>query len=353
VTPAPQPSLVEVLGPLASRLRCLDCGGPVELASLAGKPAQPDLGPDGELSCTRCDRRYPLAGGTARMLSAELAGGSAEAEVKRRTGESFAYEWERFGVLRPEWRQNFADYLVPHSPEWLRSQTVLDVGAGSGRHSRQAADAGASVVAVDIGRTIDVARRNLPRDVLTVQADAEQLPFEPASFDFVMAIGVLHHLPDPERALFSIARFVRPGGRLHIYLYWVPERRWHRALLGGVGAARRATVRLPHPVLHGLSYPVAALLLALFVAPFRVLRRFEATRRVAEALPLKTYADYPFRVLVNDQFDRLSAPVENRYTRDEVLAFLRNLGLADVTVTAGRNAGWVGDGQARAAGTDS
>ena len=42
---------------------------------------------------------------------------------------------------------------------------------------------------------------------------------------------------------------------------------------------------------------------------------------------MKQYARYPFRVCVNDQFNRLSAPIENRYTRAEVEAWLLRAGL--------------------------
>jgi ubiquinone/menaquinone biosynthesis C-methylase UbiE len=312
------------------------------LASLAPSPADADLGPDGELRCVACDQRYPLTRGTPRMLA---HGGGVDAAVKRRTGESFAYEWEAFGALRPEWRRNFEDYLRPHRPQDLAGSSILDVGTGSGRHAYHAAEAGAEVIAVDVGDSIDVARRNLPRDVLTVQADAERLPFDTASFDMVMSIGVLHHLPEPERALRAVARFVRPGGRLHVYLYWKPERAWQRGVLGGVTAVRRATTRMPHRLLHALCYPLAAALYAGVVLPYRLLRRSPATRRLAQEWPLKTYADYPFGVLVNDQFDRFSAPIEHRYDRDEARALLERAGCADVTVLP--NAGWVLDGVTR------
>ncbi len=319
--------------PLAERageLRCLTCAGPLQLVSSEA------------LACGGCGARYPVRDGTPRML----ATGSrppAEDQVARRTAASFAYEWQRFGALRDEWARNFADYMRPHTPRSLAGKRVLDVGTGSGRHSLHAALAGARVTAVDLGASIDVARRNLPASVLTVQADAEALPFAPASFDLVMAIGVLHHLPDAERALRAIARHVRPGGHLHVYLYWVPEQRWQRAVLRAVTALRRVTVRLPHPLLHALCYPLAAALHLAVVAPYRALRGRPGAARLAAALPLKTYADYPFGVLVNDQFDRLSAPLERRFTAAEVRAAMEGAGLRDVVVLA--NHGWVADGR--------
>jgi SAM-dependent methyltransferase/uncharacterized protein YbaR (Trm112 family) len=353
------------LSPLASLLRCLDCKESLELGDLVCPGSYAELGPDGILKCTRCPARYPIVAGTPRMLQksglAELPsayprslsvleqavgkdnGGSPDAHVKRRTAESFAYEWSHFGELRDEYRKNFFDYMQPHGADMFEGLLLLDVGAGSGRHSYQAAKLGAQVVAVDLGRSIDVARRNLPPEVLTVQADAEILPFAHDVFDLVMSIGVLHHLPDTERAFLSILPYARPGGIVHVYLYWVPQQRWQQRLLSLVRLLRRGTVRLPHRMLHPLCYPIAAVVYAAFVLPYRVLRKIPATRQIADALPLKAYADYPFGVCVNDQFDRFSAPLERRFRREEVCELLTNSGLSDVIVLP--NHGWVGSGR--------
>src|SRR4051812_12880360 len=189
----------ESLSPLLELLRCLECKSPVVERAAT-------------LVCAQCGATYPLRNGTPRMLRRRDE--SREQLLKDRTADSFAYEWQHFGMVREQWRKSFLDYLQPLPPEWFRDRLVLDVGAGSGRHSGQAHACGARVVAVVLGDAIDVARINLPPAVLTVQADAEDLPFAEGSFDLVMSIGVLHHLPDTERALRSIARFARPGGRV-------------------------------------------------------------------------------------------------------------------------------------------
>jgi ubiquinone/menaquinone biosynthesis C-methylase UbiE/uncharacterized protein YbaR (Trm112 family) len=314
-------------------LRCLECRGRLESAGSSGEA----------LRCIGCAREYSIVAGSPIMLRAERERPDPEADVRRRTAESFAYEWKHFGELREEWEWNFRQYMRPHEPEWFRGRLVLDVGAGSGRHSYEAHRLGAGVVAVDVSEAIHVARRNLPAEVLTVQADAEELPFEDATFDLVMAIGVLHHLPDPGRALKSLARLVRPGGYVHIYVYWLPSRGWHRVLLSLVTAARRVTTRIPRPLLRILCYPIAAVLYALFVLPYRFSHRVRRLHRFADSLPLKTYADYSFRVCVNDQFDRFSAPLEWRFTADEVEAMLRTTGFADIVVLD--NHGWIGSGR--------
>lgn len=313
-------------------IRCIECLGLLDVA-----------GPDA-LRCGECGRQYPIVAGSPVMLRTETGQlSNPDAEVRRRTAASFAYEWEHFGELRPEWERNFREYLRPHEPESLRDRLVLDVGAGSGRHSYEAHRLGARVVAVDIGDAIHVARRNLPPEVVTVQADAEELPFDDAAFDLVMAIGVLHHLPDPRRALNSLTRLIRPGGHIHIYVYWTPTQRWHRFLLRLVAAARRLTTRMSRPLLRVLCYPVAAALFAIFVLPYRISRRLAGFERVAAGFPLKAYADYPFRVCVNDQFDRFSAPLESRFSADEVERMLVEAGFVDVAVLA--NNGWIGSGR--------
>lgn len=334
------------LSPLADRLRCLECGGDLALDTAAAGAEQGD----GAFVCGSCGHRWPLVDGTVRMLAAPEAANGRDS-IHARTATSFAYEWEHFGAPRTAWAKNFADYMQPGRPEDLDGCTVLDVGTGSGRHAAQAAAHGAHVAAVDLGASIDVARRNVPDDVLTVQADAERLPFEPQSFDFVMSLGVLHHLPDTEHALRNVARYARPGGLVHVYLYWVPERHGHRILLAGVTAVRRATVRMPHRLLHLLCYPLAAALHVLFVLPQRALREAPHGRRLAAALPLKTYADYPFGVLVNDQFDRFSAPLERRFTRAQVAAMLEDAGLEEVTVVP--NHGWVARGRVPREGAEA
>lgn len=319
---------------LINVLRCVECGG-----RIAEVPGSDDL------TCLKCETTYGATDGVLRMLSrAARADGT-----RQRTSNSFAYEWSAFGGMRPEWEQNFRDYLRPVTPEQLKGELILDVGAGSGRHSFHAAQAGASVVALDGGPAIDVARRNLPAEVATVQADADALPFTPGTFDVVMCIGVLHHLADPPSTLRSLTEIVRPGGRVHIYVYWQPPTRWHQTLLRLVSQIRRVTTRLPHPILHAFCYPIAVLLNTAFVGPYRALRHRPRSRRFAEALPLRTYADYPLGVLVNDQFDRFSAPIERRYRADEVREMMHDAGLTEIIVVP--NHGWVAHGIRPAAGS--
>jgi hypothetical protein len=105
---------------------------------------------------------------------------------------------------------------------------------------------------------------------------------------------------------------------------------------------------MPHRLLLALCHPLALGAWFSFVLPYRVLSRSRACPGWARALPLKAYADYPFTVLLNDQFDRFSAPVERRFSRAQVRQWLERAGLQNVTVMP--FSGWLGHGRKRPVG---
>ena len=228
-------------------------------------------------------------------------------------------------------------------PGATRGQLTLDGGCGKGRHAYYALKSGARLIAVDFSRAIDVAARNCADagdgERLFVQADLLALPFAAGTFDLVYSFGVLHHLPSPEEGYGRLVSLVRPGGRMLVYLYHALEGEpVKQAILSAVTATRRLTTRLPHNVLLPLTTALGYALYAGVVLPYRALSRFAPTRALAETFPLKMYARYPVRVIVNDQFDRFSAPLEARYRRDEVEGWLVRAGLEERRIDPG--AGW-------------
>jgi len=96
----------------------------------------------------------------------------------------------------------------------------LEVGAGTGYFSLNMLRAGVvrDAVCADISpgmlEALEANAARLGVDVATEACDAEDLPFEDASFDLVFGHAVLHHLPDLDRACAEFRRVLRPGGRL-------------------------------------------------------------------------------------------------------------------------------------------
>lgn len=322
-------------------LRCPACA-----QTLSFKPGEEYL------ECGGCGERFPVIDEIPRLLlsplrEALLKGREVDDQHDKqtRTARSFGYEWSRFPEMYSEWEQSFLEYMKPHGPEFFAGKTVLDAGCGSGRFAYYAGKYGAEVWAIDVGAAVEVTRRNTIEleNVRVIQADLHSLPFAPETFDFVYSIGVLHHLTDPEAAFQSLLRYLKPGGDVQIYLYWHPEGQpVKRVLLESLALVRRLTTRLPHVVVHAFSFPAAMLAFLLFVWPYKFLRRLPRLSRFAERLPMKQYANFPFRVCVNDQFDRFSAPIENRYSKQQVTDWLRRANLNQLTISPFY--GWVASG---------
>jgi ubiquinone/menaquinone biosynthesis C-methylase UbiE len=99
---------------------------------------------------------------------------------------------------------------------------ALEIGCGTGYFSLNMLQAGVigHATATDISPgMLETLRGNADRlglgdRVDTVATDAEQLPFEDASFDLVFGHAVLHHLPDLDRAFSEFKRVLKPGGTL-------------------------------------------------------------------------------------------------------------------------------------------
>ena len=100
---------------------------------------------------------------------------------------------------------------------------VLEAGCGVGAQTltlaRNSPDA--HITSVDISPiSVEQARRTVEaagfRNVAFRQADIFALPFEPASFDHVFVCFVLEHLPQPQAALQTLKRMLKPGGTITV-----------------------------------------------------------------------------------------------------------------------------------------
>jgi SAM-dependent methyltransferase len=135
-------------------------------------------------------------------------------------GRSFDRVADLYDAVRPGYPDELYDAIfeVTGAPAALR---VLDLAAGSGQCCRELRDRGASVVALEPGRSLlDRLRRRCP-DARVVAAVAEAIPFLDASFDLVTCATAWHWLRT-EPTLAEVRRVVRPGG--HLALFWALDR---------------------------------------------------------------------------------------------------------------------------------
>jgi len=109
----------------------------------------------------------------------------------------------------------------------LRSgERVLDVAAGNGNATLAAARRWCDVTSTDyVPALLESGRRRADAEGLAVrflEADAERLPFEDASFDVVVSVFGVMFTADHARTAAEMTRVCRPGGRIGL-VNWTPD----------------------------------------------------------------------------------------------------------------------------------
>lgn len=314
---------------------------------------------EGALQCS-CGQVFPVIGGIPRMLHGllrkdliqvypdffkrypKLVDESVTLErdtivvQKQKTVDRFGYEWTCFDDYDCD---NFEAFVNPLPANFLKGKLGLDIGCGAGRHARKASELGAEVVCVDLSRAVDVAYKNNAENVSVhiVQSDVYELPFRTGNFQFIYSLGVLHHLPDPERGYQALIPLLSEGGSLFIWLYAYAHRKVALEIL------RSVSQKLSNNNIRRMAYICNLIDYGIFVniyhfmcnLPFlgKLVNRDTFTR-------FKEYKEYGFRVGYIDWFDRLSAPVTNYYKKNEMFKWLARSGLSDTKLLPVGDSWW-------------
>ena len=142
----------------------------------------------------------------------------------------------------------------PFVKEWLEGlgplgSPVLDVGCGNGRHLAVAASLGKWGLGVDLApRLLSIARHRVPLGIGLLVGDARYLPLGDNVAGAVMAIAMLHHVPDEagRRVVTAeLARVARPGAPILASVWSLddPEPTRSRNRVAGPLAVERRLLR--------------------------------------------------------------------------------------------------------------
>ena len=309
-------------------LACPQCGG-----DLRSSPA-PASDDRRALVCEQCQAAYATVSGVPRLNL-----GVAEHRLTN-VARTFSFEWNAhhkgefesdtlFGRTREQdWAM--VKEAMGITEEDVQGATVLDAGCGSGRFCQLFAEHGAqTVVGVDMNEAVEEAARHCHEheNVHIVQGNIFQLPFKPAVFDLVWCNGVLHHTPDAAGAYRSLARHVRPGGVLYVWVY--PARfnpfRVTKSLL---------RIARPHRW-HPFALQLLSILLAYTSLPLLALYRLVRSLpglRPRGSWGMRTVRRRTLPELKLTWFDALSPEFDTRHSEKEVVSWFRRQGFSDVRV---------------------
>jgi len=145
----------------------------------------------------------------------------------KHTKRSFSKEWSMFDYSEDKtWQQDddemMKTFLVEtdEQPSNLKNKLVLDAGCGHGLLAQMVANAGATVVAMDLSASIVRAyQENKQLNAFFMQGDVQFPPMKREAFDLVYCSGVLMFTDNTEQSFSCLGECVKAGGKVSVWLY--------------------------------------------------------------------------------------------------------------------------------------
>jgi SAM-dependent methyltransferase len=260
--------------------------------------------------------------------------------IDKKVVDEFGHEWLKFHEQDDEQIQKAGDeYFDILTDDMVSSRTyALDVGCGTGRWTKYLSKKAGFIEAVDPSNAIFAADKLLSdvKNVRLSQASIDTLPFADGTFDFVMSIGVLHHIPDTQKALSDCVKKVKEGGYFFVYLYYNLESRgpFYTALFRISDLIRRIVSRLPGKLKHF----ICDLLAIIFYMPFVLAGRlcnFLGFKDLAKRMPLHGYQNKSLFMIRNDTLDRFGTRLEQRFSAEQIVQMMEKAGLTNIIISPG------------------
>lgn len=253
-----------------------------------------------------------------------------------KTIASFGEEWNSFHRFSEVDVMSLGDkYFDIVTVDMLnRDSVVIDIGCGSGRFIKYLKGKCKKITGVDPSSAIFAADSLIGADenVELVQASTDNLPFPDGYFDFGYSLGVLHHIPDTQKALNDSVKKIKPGGYFLLYLYYNLDNRsfGFKTLFNLSNFIRLVVSKMPSQLKKVVCDILAVILYMPFVSLCRFLKMLGVSEKIRKSIPLQIYESQSFYVIRNDSLDRFGTPLEQRFSRKQIESMMQKAGLSGI-----------------------
>ncbi|MFM2048744.1 MAG: hypothetical protein RI955_1292 [Bacteroidota bacterium] len=262
------------------------------------------------------------------------------ANVDKSVVESFGEEWGKFDSFTKEEIEHIGNMYFDILDEKIinKNTYAMDVGCGTGRWTKFLLDKIGFMEAVDPSDAIYSADRLLAENnnVRLTQASTDNLPFKDETFDFAMSIGVLHHIPDTQKAMTDCVKKVKIGGHFYTYLYYDFENK--SSLFKFVFKLSTVVRKIISSLPASLKKIVCDAVAIFIYMPFVLLGRFFnaiGLNKIGALVPLNFYQNQTFFVIRNDALDRFGTSLEQRFSRKAITEMMNKAGLENIVISDG------------------
>ncbi len=259
-----------------------------------------------------------------------------ENHVHADTINSFGEEWNKFNFFSENEIQYIGnEYFDVVQPSDLTKEMVaLDLGCGSGRWSHFLADKVGFVEAIDPSDAVYSAAKltQEKNNIRITRAGVDTIPFADQSFDFIICLGVLHHLPDTANALAKAVKKLKKNGLFLLYLYYNLENKgfMFRFIFTLANLVRNIISKMPTSVKFFLCEVIALFVYIPFIAVGRFIKVIFPNKNYYKKIPLSYYIGKSIKIIRNDALDRFGTPLEQRFSKEEIKVMMENAGLGEL-----------------------
>ena len=257
--------------------------------------------------------------------------------IDQKTVDDFGDEWDSFDQKNNfnELNHIFNNYFKIFPFKHLTKNSVgFDAGCGSGRWANFISPLVKNLYCIEPShKAIKIAKENLSdkKNCIFFKKSINEF-FENSKlfFDFGYCLGVLHHIPNTNKALNTMTSRLKKNAPFLLYLYYNFDNRskafifiWKISNFLRIIISKfpfRIKKTITDMIALFIYYPLARLNLFLDYLNIRLLN-----------LPLKFYKNKSLYVMRNDSLDRFGTRLEKRFTKKQIYKLMDEASLANIS----------------------